>query len=388
MSKIVGIICEYNPFHKGHKYQIDKIKELIPECKIVAIMSGNSTQRGELSIIDKYKRAEIALEMGVDLVTEIPFPYSSSTAEIFACAGVEIAMQLSCNTLAFGTENCDLEYLKSLADAIDSVKLEDAIKKELQDKSVSYIVAKERALSKLGFNNVLFANDMLATEYLRAIRKKGANIMPIAVKRTGAGYNDNSECEIMSAGAIREKFIKTGNLIGVPEDAQSHYEKSIEEKSLLDFEKSKDFIYRTALIIPKESIEGAFDSSKEIASIIKSVANDSKNGSEFYENLSTKNYTRARLSRVILYAIYSIKSIDKSPKFTILLGANEKGREIISKSKKSEIKIITKHSDSAILDKESTVLLEKGYELDKMHASLLLNPMDLSMVYKRKPIIK
>ena len=89
-----------------------------------------------------------------------------------------------------------------------------------------------------------------------------------------------------------------------------------------------------------------------------------------------------------MFYIYSIKSIDKSPKFTILLGANEKGREIISKSKKSEIKIITKHSDSATLDKESTVLLEKGYELDKMHASLLLNPMDLSMVYKRKPIIK
>lgn len=388
MSKIVGIICEYNPFHKGHKYQIDKIKELIPECKIVAIMSGNITQRGEFSVLDKYKRAEIALEMGVDLVTEIPFPYSSSTAEIFACAGVEIAKQLGCDALAFGTENCDLEYLNGLANIIDSTELDDAIKKELQDKSVSYIVAKERALSKLSFNNALFANDMLATEYLRAIKKKGANITPIAIKRIGAGYNDNSECEIMSASAIRQKYIKTGNVLGVPADVQSYYSKAIEEKSFLDFEKSKDFIYRTALIIPKESIEGAFDSSKEIASIIKAAANDSKNGSEFYEKLSAKNYTRARLSRVILYAIYSIKSIDKSPKFTTLLGAKEKGREIIAKAKKSEIEIITKHSDSVALDKESTFLLEKGYELDKMHASLLLNPMDLSMVYKRKPIIK
>ena len=113
---VVGIISEYNPFHLGHKYQIDKIREEINDAKIVAIMSGNTVERGEFSIFDKQKRAEIAISCGIDAVFEMPFPYSCSTAEIFASAGVEIATKLGCDYLYFGTEKCNIEYLTNVVE--------------------------------------------------------------------------------------------------------------------------------------------------------------------------------------------------------------------------------------------------------------------------------
>ena len=192
MSRIVGIICEYNPFHNGHLYQIETIKNEIEDAKIVAIMSGNTTQRGQFSMLSKYKRAEIALESGVDLVLEMPFPYSSSSAEIFATAGVEIAAEIGCTDLCFGTENCNIDYISSVAQAIDSCEFERLISSELVDKKSSYIVAREKALLALGFNVSLLSNDMLGVEYVRAINKKGARITPFAIKRQGAGYNDLS----------------------------------------------------------------------------------------------------------------------------------------------------------------------------------------------------
>ena len=154
---VIGVICEYNPFHLGHKYQIDKIKEENKDAKIVAIMSGNAVQRGELAIFDKQIRAEIALICGADMVLEMPFPYSSATAEIFANAGVEIATKIGCDYLYFGTENCDLEYLKEVANAVDSPRLEEKISSYLSDKSLSYISAKQKALSDLGLETKALA---------------------------------------------------------------------------------------------------------------------------------------------------------------------------------------------------------------------------------------
>lgn len=388
MQAIVGIICEYNPFHNGHKYQIDKIKEEMPESYIVAIMSGNTTQRGEFSMLDKHLRAEIALDLGVDLVLELPFPYSSSTAEIFASAGVEIAMQIGCSHLAFGIENCDINYLLNLANVIDSNELKDAIKPFLDDKKQSYIVAKENALKALGYNTSLYSNDMLAVEYIRAINKKGAKITPFAIKRVGAGYNDTSKQEIMSASGIREDFYATGKISTVPNEVQEKYSIAIKEGKVLDIKKTKDFLYRLALVIPKDALAKAYDSCNEIATIIKDSANNSKNGEEFLLGLSSKSYTRARICRTILYAIYGVTNVDKAPKFTRLLGANKNGREILSSAKKSSLTVVTKRSDAKYLDENDINMLDILYEIDKMHLTLMQNESSLKDAYSKKPILK
>lgn len=388
MQAIVGIICEYNPFHNGHKYQIDKIKEEMPESYIVAIMSGNTTQRGEFSMLDKHLRAEIALDLGVDLVLELPFPYSSSTAEIFASSGVEIAMQIGCSHLAFGIENCDINYLLNLANVIDSNELKDAIKPFLDDKKQSYIVAKENALKALGYNTSLYSNDMLAVEYIRAINKKGAKITPFAIKRVGAGYNDTSKQEIMSASGIREDFYATGKISTVPNEVQEKYSIAIKEGKVLDIKKTKDFLYRLALVIPKDALAKAYDSCNEIATIIKDSANNSKNGEEFLLGLSSKSYTRARICRTILYAIYGVTNVDKAPKFTRLLGANKNGREILSSAKKSSLTVVTKRSDAKYLDENDINMLDILYEIDKMHLTLMQNESSLKDAYSKKPILK
>lgn len=388
MSKVVGIICEYNPFHLGHKYQIDKIREEIPDAKIVAIMSGNTVQRGEFAIIEKHKRAEIALENGADLVLEMPFPYSSSTAEIFANAGVEIAAKCGCDYLYFGTENCDIHYLETIASAINSREFENALKKHLQNKKISHIVAKEKALFDMGFEQALFANDMLGVEYIRAIRKKKAKITPCAISRVGAGYNDMTECEIMSASAIREYFYQNNKFISVPKKAQHIYKNAQKTSTILSKEKSYDFLHRTALIIPRERIDKAFDSSPEIGALIKDSASNSKNGEEFFKKLTSKSFTFARVRRALLYSIYDIKMIDKAPKFAFLLGANGNGRTILNSINKDKFTVLTKHSDAKKLDPNSTVIMNLSYEISKLYYTLLEDPKPLDEVYKALPIIK
>ena len=384
MSKIVGIICEYNPFHLGHKYQIDNIREEMPDAKIVAIMSGNTVQRGEFAIIEKHKRAEIALENGIDLVLEMPFPYSTSTAEIFASAGVEIASKCGCNYLYFGTENCDIDYLEMLASASNSREFESALKKHLQNKRQSYIVAKQKALIDMGFDKALLANDMLGVEYIRAIRKKRAKIIPRAISRVGAGYNDKSKGKIMSASAIRDSFYENGSFVSVPKSAV--YRKTKKDDLILSREKAYDFLHRMALIIPREKFDNAFDSTPEIGALIKDSANGSKNGEEFFSKITSKSFTFARVRRILLYAIYGITEIDKSPKFAFLLGFNSNGRDVLNGIKKGKFAVITKHSDAKWLGIESKVNML--FEVDKLYKTLLKSPEPLDTVYKTTPIIK
>lgn len=388
MSKVVGIICEYNPFHLGHKYQIDKIKEEMPDAKIAAIMSGNTVQRGEFAILDKHKRAEIALLNGVDLVLEMPFPYSSSTAEIFASAGVEIASKIGCSYLYFGTENCDIHYLEAIASAIGTREFESALKKHLQNKRMSHIIAKERALFDMGFDKSMLPNDMLGVEYIRAIRKKKAKITPCAISRVGAGYNDKGECEIMSASAIRDYFYNNDSFISVPKKAMPIYKSAQKEKSILSIKKAYDFLHRIALVIPRQRLDTAFDSTPEIGALIKDSANSSKNGEEFFKKLTSKSFTYARVRRALIYAVYDVKAIDKAPKFAFLLGANENGRAILNNVKKDKFTILTKHSDAKNLDEEATYIMNLSYEANKLYNTLLEEAKPLDDVYKILPIIK
>ena len=387
MSKIVGIICEYNPFHLGHKYQIDKIREEIKDAKIVAIMSGQTVQRGEFSIFDKQKRAEIAISCGIDAVFEIPFPYCTSTAEIFASAGVEVATKIGCDYLYFGTEKCDIDYLKNVAKTVNSPEFEELIAEQVKDKSQSYIVAKEKALKEFGFDLKMLSNDMLAVEYIRAINAKKSPLIPRAIKRAGAGYNDKNECEIMSATAIREYIYNENKLLSVPNNAKCIYEKAILDGEILDNEKALDFLHKMALVLPREAFDSAFDSSKEIGAIIKNSALLSKNGAEFISNLSSKAYTSARIKRALFYAVFGVTNLDKTPKFAFLLGANKYGRDIIN-NVRDDFKIITKHADSKGLNDTSKEELELTYQIDSIYLSLLKAPKAPENSYKRKPIIK
>ena len=385
MARVIGIICEYNPFHKGHKYQIDKIKSIEKDATIVAIMSGNVVQRGEFSIIDKYSRTKMALECGVDGVFEMPYPYCGSTAEIFASAGVEIAAKLGCNAIYFGVEQASIAELEAIAEIIDSPEFDRVLRNEMENKSTSYILAKEKALSKLGACLPKCANDMLGIEYIRSIRKKGINLEYYGIQRKGSFYNDNSVGTIMSASAIRNNFYETDSFMSVPTETLKIYDEIIDKKSYLDI-KNVNRLLHSYILLNGDNLLKAFDTSPEMVALINQCAKDSEN---FIECLSSKIFTTARLKRAILYAIFDIKKVDSKPKYTFLLGADKKGREYLNELKrKTKFPIITKHSDVKHLNKAQKEQLEKSYLVDSIYNMLLKNPKVPSDAYKQKPIIK
>ena len=384
MSRVIGVICEYNPFHKGHKYQIDRIRELEDNAIIVAIMSGNIVQRGEFAIIDKYYRTRMALKCGVDAVFELPYPYSGSTAEIFANAGVELAYRLGCDAIYFGTEKSSIAEIENVAAAIDSPDFDESVRLEMANKSVSYILAKERALLNVGITLPKSANDMLGVEYVRAIKNKGLNLKYNAIQRMGSFYNDIGISEMMSASAIRRNFYASNSFMSVPFDVMEIYDDIVVNRDYLDVQFANKFL-QSYILLNGGKLAKAFDTCAEISALIEAAA---KNNLSFESNLSSKVYTTARLKRSILYALFDVENVDFTPKFTMLLGMNAKGQEHVNKIKKnSSIHIITKHSDGKRMSLFLKNQLERLYLVDGLYYTLLVNRQPSSNAFKNKPIV-
>ena len=170
MEKI-GIICEYNPFHNGHIYHLNKIKELYPNSLIVLVMSGNFTQRGIPSIIDKWDKTEIALKYGIDLVVELPFPFATDGADIFAKGAISILKHLNIEKLIFGSESNDINYIKELAKVSLSKEYNDEVEKYLNTE-VNYPTALNLAFKKFKLEGIKDSNDLLALSYIKEIYKQ------------------------------------------------------------------------------------------------------------------------------------------------------------------------------------------------------------------------
>ena len=388
MSTVVGIICEYNPFHKGHLYQIEQIRNEVPDATVIAIMSGNIVQRGEFALFDKYDRAKIAMECGVNAVFELPYPYSGSTAEVFAKAGVQLAWRLGCDYLYFGSECGEVDFLEKVAGAIDSEEFKIKLKEELKHKEASYVTAKKRALSQLGIDLTQGSNDMLGIEYIRAIKKGKYPISYRTVKRVGAEYCDTSVCDIMSATAIRKNLYDNGELLSVPQNTRELYDKLISNGKFLDRNKAMQLLHSHVLLY-EDTVKKAFDSSKEVSALIIDEAKNARRSQEFFDNLNSKVYTTSRLKRVLLYSLFNVVGACESVDFTILLAMDARGQQLLNHIKKiKRINVITKHSDSRQLEGESIARLELVYNVDKIYRLLLSNQQPPSDAYKKKPEIK
>ena len=204
----VGIICEYNPFHNGHIYHLNKVKELInKDEEIILIISGNFTQRGNISLIEKYDKAKLALQYGVDLVIELPFEFATQSSDFFAKGSIELLNTLKCNKLIFGSELNNIEKIKKLAQVQISNKEYDKLVKEELDKGLNYPTAMNNALNKLSCETITTPNDLLALSYIKEIIKNNYNIEPISIKRTNDYNNKQLNGGIDSATSIREAII-------------------------------------------------------------------------------------------------------------------------------------------------------------------------------------
>lgn len=396
MTNVVGIIAEYNPFHNGHAYHLEQSKELAKADYVIAVVSGNFVQRGNVSLINKWDKADMALTNGADLVIELPTVYSISSAENFAYGAVKILNSLNIvDYISFGTELDDINILDKCADILykQPQKFVNLLNHELS-KGLSFPKARENALLMYlndirRYSNVLSSpNNILAIEYLKALKKLRSHIKPIAIKRKNAGYNDlEITNNFASATAIRKKLIdnKPAGLSKImPPNSYRVLYNSIQKghyvKDITSFEKEIIFTLRKMSI---KEIANLPDVTEGLEHAIKNAANSCNTIDEFMNIIKTKRYTNTRIQRILLYALLGItkddmKTSTKVQPYIRVLGMNKKGKDLISVISRSNpnLNIITsvkKYIDSnpnkALLnmlntDINATNTYTLGYEKD------------------------
>ena len=396
MTNVVGIIAEYNPFHNGHAYHLEKSKELAKADYVIAVVSGNFVQRGNVSLINKWDKANMALAEGADLVIELPTVYSISSAENFAYGAVKILSSLNIvDYIAFGTETDNINILEKCADILyrQPQKFVNLLNHELS-KGLSFPKARENALLMYlndirTYSNVLSSpNNILAIEYLKALKRLKSHIRPIAIKRKGSGYN---ELEITnnfaSATAIRKKIIDNkpaGISKLMPSNSYRVLYNSIQKghfvKDITSFEKEILYVLRKMNL---KEIANLPDVTEGLEHAIKNAANSCNTIEEFMNIIKTKRYTNTRIQRILLYALLGITKDDmknsmKVQPYIRVLGMNSKGKDLISVISRSNpnLNIITsvkKYIDSnpnknllnmLNIDINATNTYTLGYEKD------------------------
>jgi len=347
-----GIVSEFNPFHNGHAYLFKSARERGAEA-IVCVMSGNSVQRGELAITDKYARAKAALECGADLVLELPFPWSSGSAEYFAEAAVYIASFFS-DTLFFGSERGNKEELLEAARLCESEVFSLEYKERLsvgEGAATAFLgLLEQNGFSALG------SNDLLGVAYIRAILRNRYEMKFDTVERLGAAYNstDVQENELPSASAVR-KMIFDGNLSTadslLPSASAEILRKSVSEGAIADNKRFLDCALMSFRLCNGADFSNIAEAGGGLSGRICSAAREATGGEELIELVKTKAYTNARIKRAMLYCMTGVMDSDirQKPQYTTLLAANSRGRELLSKNRKrGGIEVVTKPADAPI----------------------------------------
>lgn len=384
--KVAAIISEYNPFHLGHEYQIKKLRQMLGEdTAVIAIMSGNFTQRGEIAIADKTIRAKAAVECGANLVLELPFPFSMSSAEFFAKSGVKIAKEIGVvDYLVFGSESGDIGELSDIAAVMSSEEYEltlESLRDDPEYKDCGYPELCQLALSKVFGKEIpreaLSPNNILAIEYIKAISRFGNTITPVTVRREGAGYLDiiNPMAEYQSASAIREE-LTSKNLSAlnyVPEKAKQIYREAVEdgkmpsEISRLDISVISSF--RLNSPVAQTDIH---DATGGLYNRLCDFSAEATSISSLTALAETKKYTKARIRRAIFNTYFGVTSSDVRvlPAYTQVLAMDNIGRSVLKRIKKvSDFPVITKPSsykdygDAVIRQKELSNKADSIYGL-------------------------
>ena len=368
--KTVAIIAEYNPFHTGHEYQINKIRqEFGQDTRIIAIISGNYTQRGNIAIMDKSTRAECAVRCGVNLVLELPFPFSCSSAEFFAKSGVKIADSLGIiDILSFGSELGDIELLTKISKNMQSSeyekKLSELISKN-DEKRRGYPTLCEKAYKSLFGNDTASAfftpNNILAIEYIKALLNLNSKIEPHTIKRYGSGYSENqiTENQHQSATAIR-------NLLLSDIHSAVEYIPDLTKSTILFAYNNNEFPCN------EENLSSAVISHFRLNShSAKSDIHDADGGlynrlrnasfevasiSKLTELADTKKYTSSRIRRAIWYSFFGVTSseVKELPRYTQVLAMDNVGKSILKEVKKmTDFPVVTKPSSYDFLSERA-----------------------------------
>ncbi len=368
----IGIIAEYNPFHLGHKYHLELSKKITNSRYSIAVISGSFVQRGEPSLIDKWTKARMAIDNGIDLVIELPFIFSVQSAELFAYGGISLLNSLKIvDYVSFGSEIGELKDLYPIAHILveEPPIYNQLLKKHLQ-RGESFPVARSRALEEyftkynknhynLDINKIIKSpNNILAIEYLKALKKLNSNIKPVTIKRFGSQYNDvELKNKIASATAIRKKILEENELSSVkdylPQETYDNLESYINQYHFFNsLDNYNQIIHYLLRIEGNEKLSRIMDVEAGLDNRIVEKSGEFNDIESFVSSIVTKRYPRSRIQRILVHLmmnLYKENFIDlylHHPAYIRVLGSNKKGFYLINKiKKKTDIPIIIKFSD-------------------------------------------
>ena len=331
--KIVGIICEYNPLHRGHKKQIDQIRRLCgDDTAIVCLMSGNFVQRGGPAILDKSLRAKAAIRCGADLVLELPIECALSSAEGFAAGGVRILGSF-CDYLCFGAENADIQALTDAASALLSKAFPPILKEELE-KGMSFPAARQAALARMGLEANLLEtpNNILAVEYCKAILTQSCPMKPLPIHREGSYHEELPDSENPSATAVRKLMLQQRDLKSlVPEAAQNLFCNA----PLHTIEAGELAILMKLRTMSDAEFEALPYGSEGLWRKLMHACREKATLEEIIAATKSKRYTRTRIDRMIMCAFLGLtkENLTSPAPYTRVLALNARGRTVLKKAR-------------------------------------------------------
>ena len=363
--KAIGIIAEYNPFHNGHLYQINKIKEKYPDYTLIVVMSGNFTQRGDTAIIDKWKRTDIALKSGVDLVIELPFPFATQSADFFADGAITILENLKVDKVIFGSESDNINDLELIASCQLNNPEFNQLVKVYSKMGKNYPTAIACSIKDLTSKQINTPNDLLGISYIKAILKNKYKIIPEIIKRTNNYHEKELNKDISSATAIREALKMNNSVDNQVPNIELNYLKDI---YILD-----NYFYILKYKIITEDNLSKFQTVDEgIDRLLKKEIESAKDVEDLIKKIKSKRYTYNKISRMLIHILCNFTK-EKAQEFRNItyirpLGMNKKGKEYLNKVKK-DIKIpiiskITREKDSML---EYEIQTTKIYDLPKQN---------------------
>ncbi|MBQ6702759.1 MAG: nucleotidyltransferase family protein [Clostridia bacterium] len=377
--KITAVICEYNPFHRGHKLQIDSIKargELA-----LCIMSGGFVQRGIPALFDKYVRAESAVRCGADLVLELPYPFSCSSAEFFAKSGVALADSLGVvDNLCFGSECGDIERLETISDRLASPTFAEAFKTARADKNnrnLSYASLRSKVYEELYSEGVaVLPNDMLGVEYISALKAARSSIQPVTYKREAP----------FSATESRRLITSENSFDCLPDEVAELYKDS-EQYRMEYAERAILAYYRSALPEEIKKYDGMTDG---IADRLVRNAKTCTSLDMLIEKVGGKSYTNAKIRRCIINGMVGVTTdmLKKKPLFTNVLAFSGEGRKLIRRiNKQGNISLLTKPAHCKRMKGDARVQADIALKADGLLTLMCENIKGADEFLTRSPFL-
>lgn len=337
--QIIGIVTEYNPFHNGHLYQIQKIKEMYPDSIIIVAMSGNYTMRGEISVLDKWNKTNIAINNGIDIVLEIPFIYSNQSSDIFSYAALKMLNEFKIEKLVFGSETNNRDLL-SLASSvqIDNKKF-DSLVKDYMTKGYNYPSSIGKSIYELTGIKIKESNDILGVSYIKEILKNKYNIKPISIKRTNNFKTNTKKSNIISAYEIREFLNKNESIKEYVPNNVTPYIKKVDYEKLFNLIKYK-------VISEKNSLNKYHLIDEGIENRIYEGVIKCDNYDDLVKYISNKRVTINKVNRILINIFVGLTKEEASNKelsYIKILGLSKNGKKYYSKIKKDiNIKVCNK----------------------------------------------